>query len=82
MMVANYGCVRARVYVEFRERGIVCGACYWPWESIRACDWSDEGFTLRLKWRHGITKYQLRPQDKEAVQRVLDEHLTEHTVTG
>jgi hypothetical protein len=58
-------------FLELREHGAVCGATYFPWETIREWAWSDRYSTLRLKSSHSVASFRLDPRDTEAVQRVL-----------
>ena len=58
-------------FLELREHGAVCGATYFPWETIREWTWSDRHSTLRLKSSHSVASFRLDPRDMEAVQRVL-----------
>jgi hypothetical protein len=62
-------------YVEFRERGLVCGAHFWPWESIREWSWSDGGYSLLLKMPDRINTYGIARRDVEAIEAILEEHL-------
>jgi hypothetical protein len=70
-----------RDYLEFRAHGIVCGALYSPWDSIREWRWSDSSSTLHIKLTHEIAIYRLRPGDKQAVQKLLDGHLAERALS-
>ena len=81
LMVIGFSLVsRGTAYLEFREHGIVYLGSYCPWESIRKWDWTGHGFTLRLKLRHAIVSFRLRPGDKGAVQEALEKHVIEPSV--
>jgi hypothetical protein len=61
--------------VEFRERGLVCGHDFWPWEGIREWAWRDGGYSLRLRLPYCINTYGIASEDKNAIQATLEEHL-------
>ena len=63
------------IYVEFRERGLVCGPHFWPWESIREWNLSDGGPSLLLKMPDRINTYGIARRDAETVEAILEEHL-------
>ncbi len=52
--------------------GVISGGVYCPWEGVRAWRCSDQATTLRLKLKNAIVSCRLRPEDKEAVQMVLE----------
>ena len=69
-----YWCFR-RTFLQFRERGLVCGIGFWPWESVRQWGWTDSDRVIRLKLPGLINSYSVAKQDKDAIQAILDKHL-------
>jgi hypothetical protein len=63
-------------YLEFRQRGVVCGVDFWPWESIRHWNWAGDGLALRLKVPLRINTYRIARDDKEAIQAILESHMS------
>jgi hypothetical protein len=64
-----------RTYVEFRERGVVCGPDFWAWENFQEWSWSDRGCVLRLKVSGRVNFYRFACEDKAVIQAVLEEHV-------
>jgi hypothetical protein len=63
------------VYLELRDRGVLCGSSFAPWHSIRGWSWAGQGSTLHLKLRNAIATYGLDPRNHDIVESALREHL-------
>ncbi len=67
-------CFRWR-HIEFRERGLVHGLKFWPWENIRSWDWRDGGSSLQLTLPYRINTYGIARTDRERIQVILENHV-------
>lgn len=64
------------VYVEARKSGIVCGAWFCPWESIRGFRWLMHGPTLQLRvGRFDVADYRIAARQKDAMDHLLQENV-------
>jgi hypothetical protein len=63
------------IFLELRDRGVLCGSRFAPWNSIRGWSWTGRGSTLHLKLQNAIATYGLHPGDHDAVESALREHL-------
>lgn len=63
-------------YVELRERGMIAGDAFTPWEKIMSFHWSGTApVHLKLQGRHGLGDLPLDDEHRPAIERVLSERV-------